>query len=125
MLKGFFVVEGNTVTHHGSSGAPSKELLVAAHALASTFGCPWADQASQSCRAWPCSGPQLVHCVMVMLSREAEGRVCRICGCTDGFGCLEGCSWVEEDLCSSCVDWKDVDMSVSALESGISARETS
>ena len=28
--------------------------------------------------------------------------VCRRCGCTDEFGCAEGCSWVEDDLCSVC-----------------------
>lgn len=27
---------------------------------------------------------------------------CRECGCTDARGCLEGCWWVEPDLCSSC-----------------------
>jgi hypothetical protein len=29
-------------------------------------------------------------------------RTCRICGCTDDHACPEGCSWVEEDLCSAC-----------------------
>lgn len=27
---------------------------------------------------------------------------CRSCGCTQDSGCVEGCSWVEEDLCSAC-----------------------
>ncbi len=31
-------------------------------------------------------------------------RTCRICGCTDDFGCPGGCYWVEDDLCSACVD---------------------
>jgi hypothetical protein len=26
---------------------------------------------------------------------------CRLCGCTDDFACEGGCSWVEQDLCSS------------------------
>lgn len=30
--------------------------------------------------------------------------VCRVCGCTDTYGCDEGCYWVEEDLCSSCAE---------------------
>jgi hypothetical protein len=30
-------------------------------------------------------------------------RACRVCGCTDEWGCAEGCWWVEADLCSSCV----------------------
>lgn len=29
--------------------------------------------------------------------------VCRVCGCTDEYGCDGGCYWVEPDLCSSCV----------------------
>lgn len=29
-------------------------------------------------------------------------RSCRVCGCTDEFGCTKGCSWVEFDLCSAC-----------------------
>jgi hypothetical protein len=31
---------------------------------------------------------------------------CRVCGCSDTRGCetLTGCSWVEPDLCSECVD---------------------
>lgn len=27
---------------------------------------------------------------------------CRVCGCTWDNGCLNGCYWVEEDLCSEC-----------------------
>jgi hypothetical protein len=27
---------------------------------------------------------------------------CRVCGCTDLSACPEGCSWVENDLCSAC-----------------------
>lgn len=39
-----------------------------------------------------------------------ETRTCRDCGCTDESGCLEGCSWVEADLCSACqvVDTADI-----------------
>lgn len=29
---------------------------------------------------------------------------CRECGCTDDHACDGGCCWVEEDLCSSCVE---------------------
>jgi hypothetical protein len=28
--------------------------------------------------------------------------VCRVCNCTDRFGCDVGCHWVEPDLCSVC-----------------------
>ena len=30
-------------------------------------------------------------------------RQCRACGCTETDACPGGCSWVELDLCSSCV----------------------
>ena len=35
-----------------------------------------------------------------------RGGVCAECGCTDDFGCSEGCSWVnaEHTLCSSCAE---------------------
>lgn len=29
-------------------------------------------------------------------------RACRVCGCTDEWGCDEGCGWVAVDLCSAC-----------------------
>lgn len=38
----------------------------------------------------------------VIAPEVAGERKCRLCGCTDLHGCPEGCSWVEEDLCSSC-----------------------
>lgn len=44
-----------------------------------------------------------------MLARivgQAQGRSCRVCGCTDGDACDDedtgSCWWVEHDLCSSC-----------------------
>jgi len=33
----------------------------------------------------------------------AKAPICRSCGCSDFFACEGGCSWVEPDLCSSCV----------------------
>lgn len=30
-------------------------------------------------------------------------RQCRVCGCTNAFACLGGCTWVAADLCSKCV----------------------
>lgn len=36
------------------------------------------------------------------LDREAGARSCRQCGCTDAYGCEEGCWWADFDLCSSC-----------------------
>lgn len=38
-----------------------------------------------------------------LLARDnKQGRKCRVCGCTEQNACEGGCSWVEEDLCSSC-----------------------
>lgn len=34
---------------------------------------------------------------------DTFGR-CRVCGCTQEQGCREGCWWVEEDLCSACLE---------------------
>lgn len=31
-------------------------------------------------------------------------RRCRVCGCTDDRACPGGCHWVEDDLCSACVE---------------------
>jgi len=31
-------------------------------------------------------------------------QVCRVCGCTEDNACPGGCSWVEPDLCSRCVE---------------------
>lgn len=41
--------------------------------------------------------------------------VCRVCGCTDEYGCPEGCWWVEPDLCSSCVELEKIRLSVKRL----------
>ncbi|MGH3849125.1 MAG: hypothetical protein ACRDRT_05395, partial [Pseudonocardiaceae bacterium] len=29
---------------------------------------------------------------------------CRVCGCTDEKGCGEGCYWIEDHLCSNCIE---------------------
>lgn len=31
------------------------------------------------------------------------GAVCRRCGCTEAWGCPDGCGWAQVDLCTSCV----------------------
>lgn len=38
------------------------------------------------------------------LTEEAK---CRVCGCTWNNACQGGCYWVEEDLCSACVEKAD------------------
>lgn len=49
------------------------------------------------------------HCGSVGCDGECEDevwdeydQVCSVCGCTDTFGCPEGCYWVKENLCSQC-----------------------
>lgn len=36
-----------------------------------------------------------------------DAQRCRVCGCTDDAVCPDGCEWVEEDLCSNCVQVLD------------------
>jgi len=33
---------------------------------------------------------------------DDEPRTCCVCGCTDDEACEGGCTWIEDDLCSSC-----------------------
>lgn len=35
---------------------------------------------------------------------------CRVCGCTWNNACSGGCYWVEEDLCSQCVQYAGPDI---------------
>lgn len=37
-----------------------------------------------------------------MRNAMAGRRICRICGCCELEACGTGCSWVAQDLCSSC-----------------------
>lgn len=57
---------------------------------------------------WACSTPEDSEiCPQCLPLPTAQGtaamRRCRKCGCTDEYGCAEGCYWVAEDLCSACV----------------------
>lgn len=68
-----------------------------------------ADLAAYCAMRLGCTGPlyELVRRYQARI-RELEGQLgdvrrCRVCGCTDEYGCDEGCYWVEEDLCSACV----------------------
>lgn len=38
------------------------------------------------------------------LDDEVDERKCRVCGCTQYNACEGGCYWVEDDLCSKCVE---------------------
>ena len=35
---------------------------------------------------------------------DQDDRRCRVCGCTQFNACPGGCYWIEEDLCSQCVE---------------------
>ena len=49
------------------------------------------------------------------LQTNTYGQVkCRVCGCTDRHSCNPPCHWVEENLCSTCLeaaqallDWRE------------------
>lgn len=119
-MNGIYVVECGRVTHHDAIGTPSKELLHAAHLLVTSLGCPFGDCPHAG---GVCPKPQMIHCLLVSLQRQAELPMCRVCGCTESSPCIEddgispllGCHWVEPDLCSSCFGWENVTSSVSAL----------
>lgn len=36
------------------------------------------------------------------VSRALGLRACKVCNCTDGFSCANGCYWVADDLCNRC-----------------------
>jgi hypothetical protein len=46
---------------------------------------------------------------LLVLMSPMAGGVCRVCGCTDEWGCPGGCYWVEPDLCSDCVGVRAVE----------------
>lgn len=43
------------------------------------------------------------------LTEDVKVRVCRKCGCKDYRACDGGCYWVEDDLCSKCVETTPTD----------------
>lgn len=49
-------------------------------------------------------GEELLSWQDYFIERVENEQVCRVCGCTENNACLGGCHWVEEDLCSQCVD---------------------
>lgn len=59
---------------------------------------------------------------MAAFKHVRSGR-CRVCGCTDEFGCDAGCSWIDRDhtLCSACAGTAgDLDNTLAAI--AVSAR---
>lgn len=47
---------------------------------------------------------QRAACWKRFFTEHASARSCRVCGCTEALGCLEGCHWIEDDLCSVCAE---------------------
>ncbi len=45
------------------------------------------------------------HCLPLRYTVFRGRPMCRVCGCTNRFGCPGGCQWVDStrDLCSRCV----------------------
>lgn len=91
-----------------------KAFVLACRFISDNFDCPAADADAD----FPeCSG-ELDECGNVdrwkcwqrhFLDHVKSEQVCRVCGCTENNACQPyGCSWVEEDLCSACVEKKEV-----------------
>jgi len=60
---------------------------------------------TDSVTACPTLGDAIVQLrALAALEPLFDIRKCRICSCTDDNACFLGCSWVEDDLCSACVD---------------------
>lgn len=74
-----------------------KALLIASRTLADYFYLPGQDD-NESERI------RTTRWYDQLLEQAASERVCRVCGCTEGNACGDGCYWVEDDLCSSCAD---------------------
>jgi len=47
---------------------------------------------------------QRAACWKRFFMEHASTRHCRVCGCTEALGCIDGCYWVEDDLCSQCAE---------------------
>lgn len=58
-------------------------------------------------------------------AEEENERACRACGCTEFDPCIEGCSWVEQDLCShpDCLEMEEyTPEEIAQVEAGKSPR---
>ena len=58
---------------------------------------------------------RIIRHVLHRLQTNTYGQVkCRVCGCTDRHSCNPPCHWIEENLCSTCLeaarallDWRE------------------
>lgn len=60
--------------------------------------------AVQAIQTLTTAGLDVSEVVRVLAPEVLELQVCRTCGCTDITTCEDGCWWVEEAVCSSCVE---------------------
>lgn len=74
-----------------------KALLIASRTLADSFYLPGQDD-DESERI------RTTRWYDQLMEQAASEAVCRVCGCTEGNACGDGCYWVEDDLCSSCAE---------------------
>ena len=87
-----------------------KGFALACRFLADNVGCP--ASVSPGVHFPECNGEEeqcgneaLWECWQRYFQERMESeQVCRVCGCTDDNACPGGCWWVEEVLCSACVD---------------------
>lgn len=49
------------------------------------------------------TGGELMYAFCTRCAFDPDSKRCRVCGCTDLYGCDEGCEWVEHNLCSRCL----------------------
>lgn len=71
---------------------------------ASLSGDATQDLAARAAEVLQAAGLDPEICVWVMAPMIFGFPVCRQCGCTDWTACEVGCFWVEDDLCSACME---------------------
>lgn len=61
---------------------------------------------------WVELGPAEVPLPTEPAEKVVVRRTCRVCGCTQYNACDGGCWWVQDDLCSECIDSSEEDHAV-------------
>lgn len=84
-----------------------KAFALACRLLSDNDNCPAEDGAKfPECNGEmdECGSESLWKCWQRYFTEKAQTEgVCKLCGCTWNNACSGGCSWVEPDLCSSCI----------------------
>ncbi len=58
----------------------------------------------------------------LMVEMESN-PVCRFCGCTKTTQCPSGCHWIDEDLCSACIDKARAEYAKNGQQYGLIAED--